>query len=177
MELNFIENQTYNNNYWEEYQANNHESYTMNTTNNNVNTNSNPKKKKVSFDDILSNMNLVVNQQGILQFMGAAKPEVHRNTQNQEPVQPAVKHSYIYNKYFKNYVDPNAEVYVPKIPKTREEYYQMLLEERIKRIELQKHLEQVKSKKLMLTSAATPGLSSNRNIQASKNTLNRLQFR
>jgi hypothetical protein len=173
MELNFIENQTYNNNYWEEYQANNHESYTMNTTN----TNSNPKKKKVSFDDILSNMNLVVNQQGILQFMGAAKPEVPINTQNQEPVQPAVKHSYIYNKYFKNYVDPNAEVYVPKVPKTREEYYQMLLEERIKRIELQKHLEQVKSKKLMLTSAATPGLSSNRNIQASKNTLNRLQFR
>jgi hypothetical protein len=63
----------------------------------------------------------------------------------------------------------------PRIPKTKEEYYQMLLEDRIKRIELQKHLEQVKSKKLMLTSSAAPGLS-NRNIHASRNSLNKLNF-
>ena len=33
------------------------------------NKNIQPKKKKVTFTDILSNMNLVVNNQGVLQFM------------------------------------------------------------------------------------------------------------
>jgi hypothetical protein len=32
------------------------------------------KKKKVSFDDILSNMNLVVNKSGVLQFMTPNQP-------------------------------------------------------------------------------------------------------
>ena len=35
------------------------------------------KKKKVSFNDILSNMNLVVNKQGVLQFMLPASNEIN----------------------------------------------------------------------------------------------------
>jgi hypothetical protein len=72
-------------------------------------------KKKVSFDDILSNMNLVVNKSGILQFMSHNNPnEEHEQQQQQyqqqeyqqpqqqykQPLDPSVKNSFIYNKYF-----------------------------------------------------------------------------
>ena len=93
------------------------------------------KKKKVTFDDILTNMNLVVNKSGVLQFMAPNQEHTQHQDQvqhqypvqnntypvknnsysvknNQYPVQnprlveikkeqiePAVKHSYIYNKY------------------------------------------------------------------------------
>ena len=134
------------------------------------------KKKKVTFNDILSNMNLVVNKQGVLQFMGAQQTSDKYNSNsnsNNEQIDHSVKHSYIYNKYFKDYVH-NAEPVQPKIPKTKEEYYQMLMEERIKRQQLQKHLEQVKPKKLLLT--GNPGFVQN-NIQVSKNNLFKLNFR
>jgi hypothetical protein len=170
------------------------------------------RKKKVSFNDILSNMNLVVNKQGVLQFM-SPNQEVGYNpndfnqeqqysqqqysqqqysqqqypqqqypqqqlqqNKNSQPIDQAVKHSYIYNKYFKDYTDPNAERYGPRVPKTIEEYHQMLLEDRIKAIEHKKMIEQVKSKKMMFTSA--PGVVSNpRNLQASKNNLRMMNFR
>ena len=52
-----------------------------------------------------------------------------------------MKHSYIYNKYFKDYADANNN-YVPekKIPHTIEEYNQMVLEERIKNYEQRKRI-------------------------------------
>ena len=50
--FNYNSYQENDNNYWENIQI------------------KEPKKKKVSFDDILSNMNLVVNNQGVLQRMG-----------------------------------------------------------------------------------------------------------
>ena len=62
------------------------------------------------------------------------------------------------------------------MPKTIEEYHQMLLEDRIKAIEHKKMIEQVKSKKLMFTSS--PGASLNpRNLQASRNNLRMMNFR
>lgn len=171
------------------------------------------KKKKISFNDILTNMNLVVNKQGVLQFMAPNQEEQPQNGQqnynynpndfsqpsqyqqqpyqqqqyqqqyqqpqqnrNSEPIDPSVKHSYIYNKYFKDYGDPNASKPGPRIPKTIEEYHQMLLDDKIKEIQHRKMLEQVKSKKMMFTSA--PGVGSNpRNIQASRNNLRSMNFR
>ena len=130
------------------------------------------KRKKVVFNDILTNMNLVVNKHGVLQSM-ASQPQSPKNASiHQQP--PLEKNSYIYNKYFKHYED-NQQVYEPRVPKTKEEYIQMLLEERQKKQELQKHLAQVKPKKLLLTGSTQgiPGM----NIQASKNTLFKLQFR
>jgi alanyl-tRNA synthetase len=62
-------------------------------------------------------------------------------------VDPQVKNSAIYNKYFKNYKDPN-EVIEVKVPKTKEELRKMLIEEHIKRIEAQKRIAQIKSKKM-----------------------------
>lgn len=168
-----------------------------------------PKKNKVSFDDILSNMNLVVNNQGVLQMMSPiqnnsvsqtqqyynpnefyAPQQINNNyyqrppqqnapqpiKKNNEPLDPNVKHSYIYNKYFKEYNDSYVETPGPRVPKTMEEYKQMLLDDKIKAIQHKKLLEQIKPKKMMFT--ANPGMSLNpTNINASKNNLRNMNFR
>lgn len=154
------------------------------------------KRKKVSFNDILSNMNLVVNNQGVLQFMSACKEQpldnyneftkesynqsqpnknLRQGQNPQEPLDPGVKHSYIYNKYFKDYADPNVQKQGPRVPKTIDEYHEMLLDDRKKAIEHKLKMEEIKSKKLLFTSA--PGSTSNpRNIQPTKNNLRRMNF-
>jgi hypothetical protein len=148
------------------------------------------KKKKVTFNDILSNMNLVVNKEGVLQFMipvnNVEKQDLsskNSNVENQynniekknKPIHMNIKHSYIYNKYFKNYTDVNVEKPAPRVPKTIEEYKIMLLEDRVKAIEYKKMIEQVKSKKMMFTS--NPDISFNpRNIQSTKNNLRFMNF-
>jgi hypothetical protein len=189
-------------------------------------------KKKVSFDDILSNMNLIVNSKGVLQMMTPIQnnsfPSQHyeynpnefnvpqqnyqnpnivpQNYQNpnivpqnypkpkqvpqnypkpkfvpapqkpNEPLDPIVKHSYIYNKYFKDYVDQTIEKSGPRVPKTLEEYKQMVLEDKIKAIQHKRMIEQIKPKKMMFTS--NPGMSLNpSNINASKNNLRMMNFR
>ena len=107
------------------------------------------KRKKVSFKDIMSNINLVVNSQGVLQRIvpkreQESSPELLNNTYypqqynqynqyhqydqstfNEEPIVQSVKHSYIYNKYFKDYVDLNTPQSNVRVPKTMEEYRQM----------------------------------------------------
>ena len=124
------------------------------------------RRKKVSFNDILSNMNLVVNNQGVLQFMvpnpneqpqqyqdssqqqyqHSAQQQYYQDSPQQQQYyqdspqnkgsQPildqSVKHSYIYNKYFKDYGKENSEKVEPRVPKTIQEYHQMLLEDKIK---------------------------------------------
>ena len=164
------------------------------------------KKKKVSFNDILSNMNLVVNEQGVLQFMAPnqeelqpqyqqpqyqpqyQQPQYHQpqyqqpqyqqpqQNKNSQPIEPVVKHSYIFNKYFKDYADINTEKPSPRVPKTIEEYHQMLLEDKIKQIQHRKMIEEVKSKKMMFTSAPGAGLNP-RNLRASRNNLRMMNFR
>lgn len=163
------------------------------------------KKKKVSFNDILSNMNLVVNKQGVLQFMtqNPEEPQIQNNynpnkfsqqyqqqqyqqqqyqekkpqqNKNLQPIDPAVKHSYIYNKYFKDYTDMNIEKAEPRVPKTIEEYHKMLLDDKIKQIEHRKMIEQVKSKKMMFISESN-GSSNPRNVRASKNNLRMMNFK
>jgi hypothetical protein len=194
MELNFAEIDNADNSY-DNYDYNSHE--TENTEsqkyweqNLKSNQKTQPKKKKVTFTDILNNMNLVVNNQGVLQFMAPANSTNEeqyaqqqygqqltdrRNSINVEkkiePLDPSVKHSYIYNKYFKDYKDVNVPKPV-KVPKTKEEYIQMVVEERIRLIEERKRIAQIKSKKLMFTTNyQNPG-----NIQASKNNLRRMSF-
>jgi hypothetical protein len=134
-----------------------------------------PKKKKVSFDDILSNMNLVVNNNGSLQFITPTQEEYI----NPQQVEPAVKHSYIYNKYFKDYQDATPQIPEVRVPKTKEEYFQMLLEDRVKRIEERKRISQIKSTKMMYTSNIEYNNNNNTNntIQASKNSLRMMSFR
>jgi hypothetical protein len=166
------------------------------------------KKKKVSFTDILSNMNLVVSNKGVLQFMKPTRepqqnsqyeeqyyqapqqqqqqrnpqqqrqPQQQQYAQPQKPVDPSVKHSYIYNKYFKDYADVSPAAPEKRVPKTIEEYNQMVYEDRIKRIEERKRISEIKSTKLMFTT--TPdnyaGRVNPRNIQPTRNTLRKMSF-
>ena len=133
-EINNSETKNYNKS---ESQNNNSEKYWENPQ---KQINNQSKKKKVSFDDILSNMNIVVNQNGVLQFMQpspALQEQIYPNQEYQQPYQqpyqeyvaqqveknkqqpldPAVKNSFLYNKYFKDYKDTTSykpEVLVPK---------------------------------------------------------------
>jgi hypothetical protein len=180
------------------------------------------KKKKVSFTDILSNMNLVVSNKGVLQFMQPTQqqhqqqhqdyqyeeqyaqqqpqqrpqqqsqqqrqnvskqqqyvqPQQQQYAQPQKPVDPSVKHSYIYNKYFKDYADVTPQAPEKRVPKTIEEYNQMVYEDRIKRIEERKRISEIKSTKLMFTTTpdSYAGQVNPRNIRPSKNSLRKMSF-
>lgn len=170
-----------------------------------------PKKKKVSFDDILSNMNIVVNQKGVLQFMQPSpalqeqmypqqqQQEMYSNQEQQEiyqqpyqeyvaqqvakkqqhPLDPMVKNSFLYNKYFKDYKDTTIVQPVIRVPKTMEEYKQMLLDDRIKAIEQKKRISEIKSTKLLFTTNApnAPNGPNNQNvIRSTKNNLRSMSF-
>jgi hypothetical protein len=202
MELNFTEYDNYTDNnlendytkYWEQPKT--------------------EKKKKVSFNDILTNMNLVVGKNGVLQqmqhqaveeqpqylpqkrhlpqqyiikkqeqYLPQQKEEynIKKIEQNPAPIDPSVKHSFIYNKYFKDYVDaykPEPEVLVPK---SMEEYRQMVYEQKVKEAEERKRISEIKSTKLMFTTNKGYENANNgknpANIRPSKNNLRMMNFR
>lgn len=148
-------------------------------------------KKKVSFDDILTNMNLVVNKQGVLQFMVPTNTETTHDTYTyaspasfpppiqqpttQPPIDNSVKHSYIFNKYFKDYSDkiPN-QIEEIRIPKTIEEYKRMVLEDAIKKLNYRKMIDQIKPKQILFT---TPEATVSRPvIRPSVNKLRTMHF-
>jgi hypothetical protein len=139
------------------------------------------KKKKVSFDDILTNMNLVVKQNGVLQYMQPLQEETSQEQYNQNSLSnlrnretqldPSVKNSFLYNKYFKDYKDVRNNEPEIRVPKTMEEYRQMLLEDKIKRIQQQKRISQIKSTKLLFTSDTNANIN-NLSIRSSVNNLN-----
>ena len=198
-------------------------------TNNYWETSNTPvqKKKKISYDDILNSLNLVVNKSGVLQYMSVnptnenqeqqqtqypqkypqqqqtqypqqqqtqypQQPQYSQQQQypqqNQQqikgkPLDPQVKNSHIFNKYFKDYKDPNAEyVEEVKVPQTIEEYNQMLLQDRIKRIQERNRIAQIKSTKLLFESSSNNSINignnigNNQNIHASKNNLRMMKF-
>ena len=101
----------------------------------------NPKKPKVSYDDILSSLNMVVNN-GVLQF---AKP-IQQTQKSQQKKQVTISDNYITNKYFKDYKDQSQE---PRVPLTKEEYRQMLIQDYIKRQQAQRRISQIKSRRLL----------------------------
>ena len=172
-----VNNYQTNNNYWERSKNE------LKTT----------KKKNVSYDDILNSLNLVVNKNGVLQYMSVNPTgenneqhyksehqpykQPHQNHQSQTkiikgvPLEPQVKNSFIFNKYFKDYKDPNTEIVEEvKVPKTIEEYNKMVLEERIKRIQERNRIAQIKSTKMLFEN------NNNNNVSASKNTLRMMKF-
>jgi hypothetical protein len=125
-------------------------------------TNSTTKKSKVSYDDILSSLNMVVHN-GVLQF---AKPIEQKTQKPQQKKQVTInapqkqsfqqnqqnqhnQHNYITNKYFKDYKDESQYIEEPKKPMTKEEYRQMLIQEYINRQNAIRRISQIKSKKLL----------------------------
>ena len=169
----------------------NSEKYWEQNTVNNSNNTLETKKKKVTFDDILLSMNLVVNQNGVLQYMAPRNLNNNNNEQNNYKLQnkqtqnrlvnnskkntvnptaldPQVKNSFIYNKYFKNYKEENISIPEVRQPKTLEEYNRMVLEDKIKRIQEKIRISNIKSTKLLFTNTGA--------IQASKNNLRKMYF-
>ena len=143
-----------------------------------------PKKKKINYNDILNSLNLVVNKSGVLQYISTTD-SAQQNQQEQQPkgkpLDPQVKNSHIYNKYFKDYKDPNVEyIEEVKVPQTIEEYNRMLLEDRIKRIQERNRVAQIKSTKLFFESNnngnSSSNISNNGKIGVSKNNLRMMNF-
>lgn len=193
MELNFTEIDNLDKSSYENYNTNPIESKQPKYWEKTQKKNNIQQKKRVSFDDILSNMNLVVNQNGVLQSMAPLQEPQYQNPQyyqdqyqqqpyiqkNSDPLDPSVKHSYIFNKYFKDYKDAANDNFKPqvKVPKTMEEYKQMVLEERIRQIQERNRIAQIKSKKMFYTS--NPHIQQNSNqvaIKATKNNLRSMKF-
>ena len=145
-----------------------------------------PKKKKINYNDILNSLNLVVNKSGVLQYISTTdtaqqnQQEQYYNPQQQQPnkgkpLEPQVKNSHIYNKYFKDYKDPNVEyIEEVKVPQTVQEYNRMLLEDRIRRIQERNRIAKIKSTKLMFESNNTQ--INTGNIRVSKNNLRMMNF-
>ena len=157
------------------------------------------RRKRVSFDDILSNMNLVVNQAGVLQFMAPNQELQTEMHQQQQPYYPyptqppafysdapkvpqplpipeSVKKSAIYNKYFKDYHDVYAPPPEIRVPKTIEEYNQMLLEDKIKEIEQKRRIAEIKSTKLLFTAPPFGDTNVHPTIRSSRNSLRSMNF-
>ena len=145
-----------------------------------------PKKKKINYNDILNSLNLVVNKSGVLQYISTTDNQEpyydekqqysHQQPIKGKPLEPQVKNSHIYNKYFKDYKDTNAEyVQEVKVPQTIEEYNRMLLEDRIKRIQERNRIAQIKSTKMLFESNNIP-VNNTGNISASKNNLRMMKF-
>jgi hypothetical protein len=182
----------------------------------NYNENEKGKKKKVSFNDILTNMNLVVNKNGVLQQMVPSQnyiehqqnydhqipdntnyyptnntnyyptnntnyyptnPVQQKQRINNTPIDNSVKHSVIYNKYFKDYVDALPSEPEVRVPKTIEEYHQMLLEDKLKLIEERKRVSQIKPTKLLFTTSGINNTNGQTNIRPTNNTLRMMRFK
>ena len=151
-------------------------------------------KKKVSFDNILNGMNLVVDKYGTLKLATIKQDveDVEENTSNStetiksvnynnspdnnKPITSVLKNSSIYNKYFKDYEDLNAEQPQIRVPKTMEEYKRMLLDDRIKQIKHQQMVSQIKPKQLLFVSNHN-NINNRQPIKASKNGLKKMCFK
>lgn len=134
-------------------------------------------KKAFTYDDILSTMNLVVSNDGVLQYMNTKtldtesefppKKSIHNN------VGLELKNSYIYNKYYKNYKDPaSQEQDVIRKPMTKEEYKHFLINEIIQRKRNKHRIAQLKPKKMDFTT--TPNIISHKPTYVPSNNLNHL---
>jgi len=107
----------------------------------------NPKKPKVSYDDILSSLNMVVNN-GVLQFAKPIQQTQKPQQKKQVTISNVQQDNYITNKYFKDYKDQSQEQIIEK-PLTKEEYRQMLIQDYVNRKKAQRRISQIKSRRLL----------------------------
>jgi hypothetical protein len=120
-------------------------------------------RQNMSYDDILKSMNVtLVNGKLVLskgKFNNVEQIKEENTTKrvqfSQEPIPQEVKNSAIYNKYFKTYnsIQPSVEV---RRPQTIQEYRQMLLEDKIKRIQAKRRIDMIKPKTLFFSRDSNP---------------------
>lgn len=128
------------------------------------------KKPNISYDDLLNNMGLYVDN-GQLQTnikqnqvqnlnplsikgkgsqvkMECAKVKGCKSQQPNVPTQPIIpQNSYIYNKYFKEHL---KQPIAPVVPKTAEEYKQLIVQKLLEKKIQQLRVSQMKSTKLIM---------------------------
>jgi hypothetical protein len=126
-------------------------------------------KSSKTYDDILKSLNFKLNNNGNLIISSSSlekKKQQHQQQQQHQHVKidERVKNSAIFNKYFKNYKDPNT-VIQEQIPLTKAEYIQQLRINYINQQQAKIRISQIKSKKLMFS-----------NNSVSINTSNHTQF-
>ena len=127
-----------------------------------VKTNPKSKKNRVSYDDILAKMGMYVDN-GKLHLTNDKTCDNDRfkcSRLKECALQNSPENSYIYNKYFKEPVKEQL------IPKTLEEYKQMLLKRIVENKIQQQRIRQIKSTKLIMP-------TENINITANSTNLNR----
>ena len=116
------------------------------------------KQNEVTYDDILNSLGFGFNN-GVLHKKESFAPQQYYqpNYENQQQtatrpsfqgVDPRVKNSAIYNKYFKTYKDPNY-VEPPKIPLTPEQLKIQLVKDYVERARARKRIAQIKPKKML----------------------------
>lgn len=136
-----------------------------------INNNTPQRKKKISYDDILSSMNTVVID-GKLEFIKKDKlneilenktqmsdpikkkvtfNEPRQQQYQQQPMQQVDKNSYIYNKFFKDYKEPNQnqDQIWDQRPLTKKELINQIIINRIKDVNERNRIAQIKSTKLL----------------------------
>jgi hypothetical protein len=142
------------------------------------------KKPKVTYDDILTSLNLKVNN-GKLEYI--QKPvashydsfktcykkdpqfQTQTQTQTQQPTSQ-VQNSYIYNKYFKDYKDPQLQQQEEPVYLTRDEYKKRIILELVRQKQERKRISEIKSKKLLFA-RNNPSFSSGTYISPNLNKL------
>ena len=98
-------------------------------------------KPQISYDDILSNMGMYV-KDGKLHTYSKSSLQVQNQVQNHNII-PEQKHSYIYNKYFKDDIKQETSV---RVPKSLLEYRNMLIQDILQK----ERVKRVKSTKILL---------------------------
>ena len=153
----------------------------------------------VSYDDILNSLGFGVNNMGLYRKKNTEIQEYHQpnypnpnypnpnypnrgqnNTFTNNPLQhsqtnylpldPQVKNSAIYNKYFKNYKDPN-EIKMPQVPLTPQEQRVKLIKQYVEAQQAKKRIAQIKSKKMFYS---TQNIAISAPQQQAPNNLNKL---
>jgi hypothetical protein len=99
-------------------------------------------RPQISYEDILSKMGMFV-ADGKLHLLDDKTPKQKQEFKQQMQTQNQPQNSYIYNKYFKDELQPQNTI---RRPRTKEEYTRMLLLDILQK----QRINQIKSKKLIM---------------------------
>jgi hypothetical protein len=108
-----------------------------------------PSKNQISYDDILTSMNMCVKNGKLERIQSVPQEE---NYAPQIPYQHnGQPNSYIYNKYFKNYAQQQQEQQIPSRPLTQEERRILMIKRQIEIAQQRKRISEIKSTKLQFS--------------------------
>jgi hypothetical protein len=125
------------------------------------------KKHNISFDEILQKMNLKVNNEQLEYISNTTNlpnEPIKKNVKFNDVIDQQTKNSYIYNKYFKDYKDPNI-INEPKPLMTRKDYIIKKVKDYINYKNEMLAVSRIKSTKLLFTNNNNHLIHSNKTLQ------------